>query len=202
MTKRNLFRRQTMVTRVDRPDSLSPATAPSGAKDIDQDRDTQTVVDAIRRLAAAGALDEFVADTFDGSIEAWREQWDARVDELLARQIGTALHLASQESENLTLVALRVAQLREDVAELEWEADCWRRVLGGDIRHLPFPQRMREQDETSLAGEPTDQAEPRSLPSTGVLGSLGRAAYHGTASVPADSTAPVVRPLTMKENQS
>ena len=160
--------RRDSVTHLLRPDSLSPRDLPSWARDGDPIRGANSVLVSIDRLARAGSLDEYVADTLDGNIDAWQAQWDTRADELLPDQVLTALRLGGQELENLTACMARVRELRATVAELDGEIANWRAVLRGEITHLPFPA----PDTTERALE---TIEPVTLPGGATLGDLGRA---------------------------
>ena len=171
--------RREAVTHLLRPDSLSPRSLPSGARDADATRDADSVMLAISRLGSAGGIDEFVPDTLDGVIDAWRAQWDSRVDELLPEQVLTSMRLAGQELENLTACAARVQALRATVTELDVEINNWRGVLRGEITHLPFPQ-------TSRASSPTE-VDLSGLLADATLGAAGRAAYGQATGVGIDA---------------
>lgn len=160
--------RREWVTHLVRPDSLSPLDLPSAARSADTSMDANAVILSISRLANAGGIDEFVPDTLDGVIDAWRAQWDSRVDELFPGQVLTSLRLAGQELENVTACAARVQDLRDTVTTLDVEINNWRGVLRGHITHLPFPEAARV--------NPVEQVDLPALMAGATLGDQGRAA--------------------------
>lgn len=173
-------RRRESVTHVLRPDSLSASALASGTRPVEPVLDAESVQAAILALHGSGALDEFVPDTFDGTIAARLAVWDNHVDEHLHQQVLTSLRLAGQELENLTACLALVRALRVELADLDHEVGSWRGVLRGEITTLPFP--------AAPAPARTD-ADLDDLLAGALLGRWGRAALDRTPAV-ADDTAP------------
>lgn len=171
-------RRRESVTHVLRPDSLSASALASGTRAVDPVRDAETVKAAIIALHGSGALDEFVPDTLDGTIAAWLEVWNSRVDENLQQQVLTSLRLAGQELENVTACLATVRSLRVELADLDQEVGNWRGVLRGEITTLPFP-----------AGTASTEADADldELLAAALLGGWGRQALDPTPDVVDDT---------------